>query len=1052
MNQIATQGTIDAQGPGPPTTNKDNQSEIDPYLLASTTCKGRKLIKVVGTIHNTHAICLIDSGASGNFINSKFVEQHSIPLDTNVAAIPITLADGSQRHSLGVVKDTALQLQSFTAAVDLVALPLKGYDIILGMPWLEAVNPVIDWRNKSITINATTTDANQVISHVISSDCTIQVLSAVELRRNIKKKQVESCYMIMLHRTDEPEQQTETINNIDNNSQTEPSEWTDMRQTLLKQYADVFPDTLPHGLPPSRSIDHRIELKPGSAPTNRPIYRMSPPELDEVKKQIDQLMQAGFIRPSKSPFGAPLLLVKKKDGSMRMCVDYRALNEITIKNSYPLPRIDELFDRLQGAKIFSKIDLRNGYHQIRIHPDDVEKTAFRSRYGHFEFMVLPFGLTNAPATFMHLMQDLFRPFLDKFVLVFIDDILIFSKNLHEHQQHVKQVLDILRDNKLYAKLSKCELIKQQVEFLGHIVDAEGIHMMQDKVEAILKWPAPANKSELQSFLGLVGYYRKFIYMFSEIAAPLTQLLQKEQAYTWTQAQQQAFDTLKERVSKQPVLILPDPKLPYSFTVTTDASGFAVGATLSQDHGKGLQPIAYLSKKMLPAEKNYPIHEQELLAIIIALKEWRHYLLGTKFTVYTDHNSLKYLQSQPHLSARQVRWTEFLQQFDIDLQYKPGKSNVVADALSRRPDHKVTEPADTINAVECNQVTTRSQSTSILGVGKQLHDDIVKAYAEDDQCKSVLANPTAYPQYQVKSGLIIDKANRVLIPSTGNLSKIVKEAILFECHDSPLAGHGGVQKTMEQVQRRFTWHQLHKEVKQYVTTCVPCQMNKNVNQSPSGLLQPLPIPDAPWSTVTMDFIMTLPKTKSGYDAILVVVEKLTKWAVYIPCHSTIDAPTTATLFYQHIVRNHGMPNCIISDRDPRFTSIFWKSLWGQLGTKLNMSTASHPQTDGQTERQNRTLEEAVRSYVNYKQDDWDQHLIALELAYNSSVNRSTGFTPHYLNHGYEMSLPLDAAISPSRESNNPTAADRIKLIHDSIQQAKTSLQQAQQRQIVSLRKI
>jgi len=342
---------------------------------------------------------------------------------------------------------------------------------------------------------------------------------------------------------------------------------------------------------------------------------MSPTELDELKRQLDELTQSGFIRPSKSPFGAPVLFVKKKDGTMRMCVDYRALNTITVKNSYALPRIDELFDRLQGARYFSKVDLRSGYHQIRIHADDVPKTAFRTRYGHYEFLVLPFGLTNAPATFMHLMHQIFLPLLDRFVLVFLDDILI------------------------------------EVEFLGHTIDADGVHMMKDKVKAIVDWPPLQSVADVQTFLGTVGYYRKFVRMFSDLAAPLTQL----------------------------------PALPYD--IATDASGFAVGATLSQDQGRGLQPIAFLSQKMNAAQRNYPVHEQELLAVVAALKQWRHYLMGARFRVATDHKSLVYLRTQPHLSPRQTRWLEFLEQFHFTIEYVEGKLNLVADGLSRRPDHK-----------------------------------------------------------------------------------------------------------------------------------------------------------------------------------------------------------------------------------------------------------------------------------------------------------------------------------------------------------------------------
>ena len=365
----------------------------------------------------------------------------------------------------------------------------------------------------------------------------------------------------------------------------------------------MFPDDLPAGLPPSREVDHKIELVPGATPQSRPTFRLSAFELAEMKKQLEDLVKAGFVQPSKSPYGAPVLFVKKKDGTQRMCIDYRALNNVTIKNSYPLPRVDELFDRLQGARYFSKIDLRSGYHQIRIVPEDVHKTAFRTRYGHFEFLVLPFGLTNAPGTFMHLMHQVFREFLDDFALVFLDDILIYSKTIEEHEEHVRCVLEVLRKEKLYAKESKCELFKTEVEFLGHFVGRDGVRMMSDKVKAVADWPVPSKVGHVRAFLGTAGYYRKFIKDFSLIAAPLHDLTKDSVKFDWTPACQAAFVRLKAALQQGPVLVLPDPLLP--FVVHTDASGFAVGAVLMQDQGHGLQPIAFLSKKMNGARVGTP---------------------------------------------------------------------------------------------------------------------------------------------------------------------------------------------------------------------------------------------------------------------------------------------------------------------------------------------------------------------------------------------------------------------------------------------------------------
>ena len=489
--------------------------------------------------------------------------------------------------------------------------------------------------------------------------------------------------------------------------------YSEKSKAMIQKFKDVFPDDLPKQLPPKRSSDFKIQLKDGAKPVTRAPYRMSSVELAELKKQLDDLIAHGFIVPSKSPYGAPILFVRKKDGTTRMCMDYRALNDQTVKNSYPLPRVEDLLDQLQGAKVFSKIDLRSGYHQILIDEQDTWKTAFRSRYGLYEFKVLPFGLTNAPAHFMALMQEVFHELLDTCVIVFLDDVLIYSKNEQEHDEHLTRVLKLLRQHQLYAKLSKCELYQSVISFLGHTLSSEGVHMETSKVDAIQAWPEPMTISDLRAFLGLAGYYRRFIAFFSAIALPLTALLKKDKAYAWNDEAARAFKKLKWAIQHAPVLVTPRQDL--EFVVTTDASGYAVGASLSQDSGEGLRPCAFMSKKMIPAERNYPVHEQELLAIICSLKEWRHHLHGRKFRVITDHHSLRYLHTQPHLSARQSRWCEYLSQFDYKIEYMDGKQNVVADALSRRADHR---------EAQVNSTTVRIVSGDVL-------DEIKEAYDDDD---------------------------------------------------------------------------------------------------------------------------------------------------------------------------------------------------------------------------------------------------------------------------------------------------------------------------------
>ena len=404
---------------------------------------------------------------------------------------------------------------------------------------------------------------------------------------------------------------------------------------------------------------------------------MAPLELKELKIQFQELLEKGFIFPSVSPWRAPVLFVKKKDGTLRLCVDYRQLNKMTVKNKYLLPRIDDLFDQLKGASVFSKIDLRSRYHQLRIKDTDVHRTTFRTRYGHYEFLVMPFGLTNALATFMDLMNHVFQPYVDQFVVVFIDDILVYSKDWENHDTHLRVVLETLRKERLYAKLSKCEFWLREVSFLRHIVSEEGIQVDPKKVEVIIEWKPPRNVTEVRSFLGLASYYRRFVKGFSMTATPMTRLPQKNVKFVWSEKCQASYEKLKAFLTEAPVLT--QPNYGKEYVIFSDASLNGLGCVLMQE-GK---VVAYASRQLKPHENNYPTHDLELAAIVFALKIWRHYLYEEKCFIYTDHKSLKYLPSQRELKLRQRRWMELIKDYDCVIDHHPGKANVVADALSRK---------------------------------------------------------------------------------------------------------------------------------------------------------------------------------------------------------------------------------------------------------------------------------------------------------------------------------------------------------------------------------
>nr|ABA91203.1 retrotransposon protein, putative, Ty3-gypsy subclass [Oryza sativa Japonica Group] len=709
---------------------------------------------------------------------------------------------------------------------------------------------------------------------------------------------------------------------------------------IVCEYPDVFPEELT-SMPPDREIQFAIELAPGTAPIAKRPYRMAANELAEVKRQIEELESKGYVRPSSSPWGAPVLLVKKKDGSERMVIDYRALNEVTIKNKYPLPRIDDLFDQLKGARVFSKIDLRSGYRQLKIRSEDIPKTAFSTRYGLYEFTVMSFGLTNAPAFFMNLMNKIFVEYLDQFVVVFIDDILIYSKNEEEHAEHLRLIMGKLRDHQLFAKFSKCEFCK---------------------VEAVLAWNPPKNVSEIRNFLGLAGYYRIFIEGFSKLARPMTELLKKEKKFEWTAACEDGFQEMKKRLTTVPVLTLPD--IRKDFEIFCDASRQGLGCVLMQER----KVVAYASRQLRPHEVNYPTHDLELAAVVHALKIWRHYLIGNRCEVYTDHKSLKYIFTQTELNMRQRRWLELIKDYDLGIHYHPGKANVVADALSRKTycnEAQIWPAQDRLcRELEKLKLTVvQSGVPASLTVQPTLESQIREAQKDDEGIKELIKRI----QEKKDTDFSIDDQGtvwcgpRICVPA----KKELRNLILKEAHESAYSIHPGSTKMYQDIKAYFWWAGMKRDVAEYVALCDICQRVKAEHQRPAGLLQPLPIPEWKWEEIGMDFITGLPTTPSGF----------------------------------------GCPKKIVSDRGTQFTSRFWKQLHEALGTNLNFSTAYHPQTDGQTERVNQILEDMLRACALDFEGTWDRCLPYAEFSYNNSYQASIQMSPNETMFGRKCRTPL-----------------------------------------------
>lgn len=1036
-----------------------------------------------GTASGYPATISADTQASHTFVSPDWCKRanvHVSPLSEQVQ-----MGDGKTAPIVGRCT-LRISLGCFAERVE--GLVLQGFgshhDLIVGEDFLLAHKAKLDFASKTMKLQKgrrtftvqSCADTDQQAKPPLSATQPI-ILTALQAKRALRKA-ADDAFIVLVRdpsSAQDPEgaeqDPLDSLNPGGGQSGGEAEKHIadgpcdkGLLRALLKKYAHISPAELPAGLPPDRGIgtQHLIRLMEGAQPPARRSYRLSPREKAEVEDHVSKLLAKGLAQPSNSPYGAPILFVPKPDGSLRMVIDYRSLNKITVKDKYPIPRIDDLIDQLRGAKVFSALDLTQGYYQLRIAPEDVHKTAFTTPIGLYEYKVLPMGLSNSVSYFQRAMNTIFAPFLGKFICVYLDDILVYSKTPEEHLEHLETVFKVLAEKQLYIRMHKCTFNAPEVKFLGHIVGNDQVKPDPKKVEVVRNWPVPQNVHHLRSFLGLVNYFSKFIDKHAKLARPLTELLKKGTPFEMhTPERMEAFEALKTALTTAPVLSIADMSKP--FKLICDASKYDLSGILLQD-GK---PVAYESRKLKPAEGNYPTHDREMLAAIHCLRTWRCYLDGSKFELHTDHKPLLLFEDQPQLNSRQVRWMQILALFDFEWHYTKGKENP-ADFLTRMPLLNVLTRAQTAHQTAGGEEgsakppkRSREEDTSALQAVKPAQKKARAAATSEAAAdaststktpasllttESLIAAIAADPWFtvqknaaslQCKEGLYYLN-DALVIPNNAEL----RRALIAEHHNPPARGHPGVDRTVQHLLRSYWWPGMTSDVKKYVRTCDACQRNKSKTVKPGGLLQPMPIPSSKWESVGMDFITGLPCSKAGYDSVMVIIDRLSKLVHLVPTTTNVTAAEVAKLFVQNVIRLHGLPKSIVSDRDHNFTSIFWKTVCEMWQVQQKMSTAFHPQTDGQTERVNRVLEEYLRSYVSPLHDDWDDYLPMAEFAINDSFQTSIGMSPFYMTYGCHPRMP-DTLDQPSRD--NPAGQQYVESIGKAMTRAKALLKQTQSRQ-------
>ena len=1003
----------------PPNSLEHSLAAIAPRILFQTPSRQSRMFPTVPLQVTTitkppqefSLPALLDSGATGLYISRDFVKEHAIPTRPLPSPLYVYNADDTLNKNGTVTHEVELSftIQGHTSRSWFYVTDIGTKPLIVGMTWLREHNPLIDWRTGKLHFQRcpgscggraqTLHNFHELLeppSSTIAEDGSINLMT-----HHINVKEGHSTRMAI---EDLKGKKVLTIE--------------DIRNGPFAEYIDVFEEEGFQELPPHRPWDHEIDLIPEWEKKKwKPrIYPLTYDEQQELDKFLKENLDSGRIRPSKSPLASPVFFISKKDGKKRMVIDYRRLNDITVPNVYPLPLAEELTNKWKGAVYFSALDVRAGYYNIRMAEGDEWKTAFITNRGLFESLVMTFGLNNAPATFQTMMNDVFVVYIRRGdTEAFMDDVAIGTRpdptgQLSDEEYHikcVKEILKVFRENHLFLKAEKCIFLQRSIKYLGFIISGENISMDPVKVEGVRDWPIPTKLKELRSFLGFCNFYRRFIRDYSQIARPLNDLTKNDTPFTWDEPQQAAFKKLKDAILSEQVLVHPDIEKPY--LVETDASNYAYGAVLSQQQDDGKwHPVAFISHSMTKEERNYDVHDKELLSIVRALEEWRHYLMGTKHEVevLTDHNNLLYFRKSQNLNRRQARWAQYLEHFHLILRHRPGKLNTIPDALSRRADYD--------DGKEDNkQVTILPNKLFKETVNAVSHfsftDELFREQAKDPLLLGFNTTSESDPlpaHWEIREGLWT-YWGKIYVPSS------LRQTLFRMLHSSPASGHPGRDATLELIRRDYYWPALRSDVESWVRNCDVCQHVKIARHKSVGQLKPIDTLPRFWGVVTTDLITGLPMCQ-GFDSIWAITDKRGKMIHIAPTTKTVDSEGVYRIYMDRVWKLHGTPDKIISDRGPQFASRFAKNMNEQLQIETALSTAYHPQTDGQSERTNQEIEQVLRTVVNFHQDDWVDWLPIMEFALNNRYKKSLKTTPFYANYGFHPhigSLPkIDTPIT------------------------------------------